>query len=91
MLAVRVVHGACSFVPTFAVASPCARPPFASFEVHGVGAVGSCGMGFSVPVVCGGVLVLPLYPRLRLVCLCLVVVVVTDSHISLPIVSLLFA
>ena len=28
-------------------------PLFAWFDVHGVGAVGSCGAGFSVRVVCG--------------------------------------
>ena len=32
-------------------------------------------------MVCGGVLVRPLYLRLRLVCSCLVVTVVTDSHL----------
>ena len=65
---------------------PCesmSSPPFAWFEVHGVGAVGSCGAGFSVRLVSGGVLVLPLHSRLRLVSLSLVVVIVTDSHLSL--------
>ena len=56
---------------------------FVWFEVHGIGADNFRGMWYSVRVVCGGVFVLPLHPRLRLVCLCLVVIAITDSHLPL--------
>ena len=55
--------------------------PFSWSKVYGVGAVGSPSTWFSVRVVSGGVLVPPLYSRLFLVCSCLVVTVVTDSHL----------